>query len=85
MFKNQKQFKEFIYNVRCGRYTPRNVDVVLKTLSHKVIRKIGYKIIECDYDGINDVRIIGKKIYFDNMLRWQKEFFIKQNLYSLIR
>ena len=55
----------------------------LKELPIQVVRAIGKEIIYKDYDGYNFCRVDSKMAYFDNLDRWQKEFFIEQRLYKL--
>lgn len=91
MLKNRKLFKDFVSGVREHRYTTHEVREKLKELPIKVLRRIGKKIIYTDYDDYNysiydDYNYLIKSCklaYFDNLDRWQKEFFIEQRLYKL--
>lgn len=83
MFKNRKLFKDFISDVREHRYTTQEVREKLKELPIKVLRRIGQEIIYADYDGYNYSSKSSELAYFDNLDRWQKEFFIEQRLYKL--
>lgn len=77
------RIKDFILSIKEGKIDIREIGTLLKTLPNDVIREIGKKIIYSDYDGYNNVSMLGKMQYFDNLDRWQKEFFIKQRLYKL--
>lgn len=83
IFKNRRLFKEFVLDVkehRCGIAQARER---LKELPIDVVRAIGKEIIYKDYDGYNFGSVDSKMAYFDNLDRWQKEFFIEQRLYKL--
>jgi hypothetical protein len=83
MFKNRKLFKDFISGVKERKYTKKEAMDVLKTLPNKVIRNIGREIIYTDFDGYNSNSKCQTLAYFDNLDRWQKEFYIEQRLYKL--
>ena len=83
MFKNRRLFEDFVSGIREHRYTTREVEEKLKELPIQVVRAIGKEIIDKDYDGYNFCCIDSKMAYFDNLDRWQKEFFIKERLYKL--
>lgn len=83
MFKNRNLFKDFVSGVREHRYTTREAREKLEELPIKVLRRIGKEIIYADYDGYNYSRKSCELSYFDNLDRWQKEFFIEQRLYKL--
>lgn len=83
MFKNRKLFKHFISNVKEHKYTIKEVKEKLGELPIAVVRKIGKEIIYADYDGYNGSSKSCELAYFDNLSRWQKEFFIEQRLYKL--
>lgn len=83
MFKNRRLFKDFVSGIREHRYTTREAREKLKELPISVVRNIGKEIIYSDYDGYNDSSKSCELAYFDNLDRWQKEFFIEQRLYRL--
>lgn len=83
MFKNKRLFKEFVSDVREHRVGIKEAREKLKELPVQVVRAIGKEIIYKDYDGYNFCSIDSKMAYFDNLDRWQKEFFIEQRLYKL--
>lgn len=82
MFKNRKMFKNFVSGVREHQYTTLETREKLKELPIKVLRRIGQEIIYADYDGYNYSSKSCELVYFDNLDRWQKEFFIEQRLYK---
>lgn len=83
MFKNRRLFKDFVSSVREHRYTTKQAKEKLKELPIQVVRAIGKEIIFSDYDGYNYVSKDREMCYFNNLDRWQKEFFIEQRLYKL--
>ena len=83
MFKNKKLFKEFVSDVREHKIGIREAREKLKELPIQVVREIGKEIIYKDYDGYNFSSVDSKMAYFDNLDRWQKEYFIEQRLYKL--
>lgn len=83
MFKNRKLFKDFVSGVREHRYTTQEAREQLKNLPTKILRKIGQKIIYTGYGGYNYLSKSCEMAYFDNLNRWQKEFYIEQRLYKL--
>ena len=83
VFKNRKLFKDFISGIREHRCTTIEARKKLKDLPISVVRNIGKEIIYSDYDGYNDNSKYCELVYFDNLDRWQKEFFIEQRLYKL--
>jgi len=83
MFKNRKLMKEFIENVRVGKYTISNAGDALEKLPIRVIRNIGKEIIYSNSDRYNKYEKGSELIWFDGLARWQKEHFIKQRLYDL--
>ena len=82
-FRNRKLFRDFISCVRENRYDITKIKKTLKELPDEVIRKIGKEIIYSDYNGFNDISLNCSLSYFDNLSRWQKEFFIVERLYIL--
>lgn len=83
MFKNKRLFKNFVSDVREHRCGIKEAREKLKELPIQVVRAIGKEIIFSDYDGYNYVSKNNEMCYFDNIDRWQKEFFIEQRLYKL--
>ena len=83
MFKNRRLFKDFVSGIREHRYTTREAREKLKELPIQVVRAIGKENIYKDYDGYNFCSVDSKMAYFDNLDKWQKEFFIEQRLYKL--
>lgn len=83
MFRNRKLFKDFISNIENRRYAAKDAREKLKELPIQVVRAIGKKIIYKNYDGYNFCRVNSEMAYFDNLDRWQKEFFIMQRLHKL--
>ena len=83
MFKNRKLYKDFISGVKEFRYNLCDIRRILPELPIKVIRRIGKEIIYLDYDGYNQIDIDCKMAYFDNLDRWQKQFYIEQRLYKI--
>lgn len=83
MFKNRKLFKDFISSVREHKVGIKESREKLKELPIQVVRAIGKEIIYKDYDGYNFSSIDSEMAYFDNLDRWQKEFYIEQRLYKL--
>ena len=84
MFKNRKLFKDFVSGIKEHRYTTKEARSIIKTLPNEVVRRIGKEIIYADFDGYNGHNKDSQLIYFDNLDRWQKEFFIEQRLYKLL-
>ena len=83
MFKNRRLFRDFVSGIKERKYTTKEARDILKTLPIKVIRKIGKEIIYADFDGYNGTDKYCELCYFDNLDRWQKEYFIAQRLYKL--
>lgn len=83
MFKNKRLFKDFLSGIKEHRYTTKEARDILKTLPIKVLRSIGKEIIYADFDGYNYSDKACQLAYFDNLNRWQKEYFIEQRLYIL--
>lgn len=84
MFRSTKVFKKFVADYRVGNLHPKEIGRILKTMPIKVLRRIGKEIIYSDYDGYNEVDKESEMAYFNNLDRWQKEFFIKERLYKLL-
>lgn len=85
MFKNRnrKLFKEFVSGIREHKIGTKEAREKLKELPIEVVRNIGKEIIYSDYDGYNGSSKSCELAYFDNLDRWQKEFYIEQRLYKL--
>ena len=84
MFKNRKLFEDFISGVKERKITTKEVRSILETLPIKALRNIGKEIIYSDFDGYNGTDKYCELCYFDNLDRWQKEFFIQERLYKLV-
>ncbi len=85
IFKNKKLFKDFVSDIREHRCGIEEARTRLKELPIKVVRDIGKEVIFSDYDGFNYNSKHQSLCYFDNLDRWQKEFYIEQRLYKLCR
>lgn len=83
IFKNRKIIKDFILNVREHKYGSKEAIAKLKEFPIEVVQNIGKEIIYADYDGYNGNSKSCELVYFNNLERWQKEFFIEQRLYKL--
>lgn len=84
MFKNRRLFKDFVSGIKERRYTTKEARNILKTLPIEVVIRIGKEIIYADFDGYNGNDKYCQLEYFDNLDRWQKEFFIEERLYKLL-
>lgn len=83
LLKNKRLVKDFMFNIKEHKYTIKEAKEKLGELPIAIVRKIGKEIIYADYDGYNDSSKLCELAYFDNLDRWQKEFFIEQRLYKL--
>lgn len=82
--ENKKLLNEFIDGIKTNKYPIRERSQRLKALPIEVVREIGKKIIFSDCDGFNTVSKEAELSYFDNLDRWQKEYFIEQRFYKLL-
>ena len=83
MFKSRRMYKDFVSGIKGNRYASKEVTALLNAMPIRTLRKIGKTIIYADYDGYNDNDKCSELAYFDNLDRWQKEFFVEQRLHKL--
>lgn len=79
-FINRKPKKKRILE---KRYKFNSFEDFLKSLSNSELRELGKTVVYSNCDGYNLSDCESKMIYFDNLDRWQKEFFIDQRRYYL--
>lgn len=60
-----------------------NFSDFLNSLSNDELHEVGKKIVFSKYDGYNHPSCNSQMIYFNNLDRWQKIFYIKERSYCL--
>ena len=78
-------FKDFISGIKEYKYTEKEARNILKTLPIKVLKNIAEEIIYSDVDIYNKNIKHYQMMYFKNLDRRQKEFFVMERLYKLHR
>lgn len=79
-FKHRKSKKERILE---KRFEFQSFGEFLKSLSNSELCELGKAVVFSNCDGYNLSSCESKMCYFDNLDRWQKEFFIEQRNYCL--
>jgi hypothetical protein len=81
---NKKMNKAILSKIKSGEFSLDEIRNLLHTISIQELREIGKEIIYVDYDGYNSISKKSEMLYFDNLGRWQKEFFVKERLYKIL-
>lgn len=84
LFKSKKQ-RNILTMIKAGEFTLSEIKEMLSIMTIHDLRLIGKSIIYSDYDGYNGSSKYNELIYFDNLDRWQKEFFVDQRLYKIYK
>ena len=90
---HQEEVSNIMFKLRHGkskkerilekRFEYESFGEFLKSLSNSELHELGKAVVFSNWDGYNLPSCESKMCYFNNLDRWQKEFFIKQRSYCL--
>jgi len=80
-----KKKNSLLSKIKSGEYSVPEIKDMIPNISIDELHDLGKAIVYSDYDGYNNVSVKSSMAYFDNLRRWQKEFFVKERIYKLIK